>query len=201
MAKIKINEVLRLLPKVNTVVHVGANDGAEVPSYMAAGAKNIVLFEPIDAIANDLKKKYPDALVYPWVLLDKDIDIDLHIAANNGASSSIYETPVAEMHHVEYTGKMRVHTKTLDFFQHLAYEDGIDLLVIDTQGADLKVLAGGVETLKSTEWILIEVSEKPLYKGACTFDQIDAFLFDNNFTRVGTFLNDRGTGDALYKRR
>ena len=39
-----------------------------------------------------------------------------------------------------------------------------NLLVIDTQGSELKVLTGAKETLLAVDGVFVEISEQPLYK-------------------------------------
>jgi hypothetical protein len=75
-----------------------------------------------------------------------------------------------------------------------------DLIVIDTQGADLKVLRGATTTLKTANSVVVEVSHEPLYEGGSTFMEVLHFLFDQGFRLWRCAFTRRGWGDALFVR-
>jgi hypothetical protein len=77
-----------------------------------------------------------------------------------------------------------------------------DLLVMDVQGAELKVLKGATNLLKdSMIYIWAEVSEEALYEGGCTFSEITAFLNEQGYALRHLAMNYCHYGDALYVRR
>ena len=74
----------------------------------------------------------------------------------------------------------------------------IDLVWLDVQGAELKVLTGMRNLLECVKLIHTEVCFKPVYIGQPLFKDIDAFLRSKNFLLVG-FENISGWfGDANY---
>jgi len=195
--KIKVESIVDAI-KPKTIVHVGASTGAEVDHYIASDVEKIILIEPIPSIAESLVEKWGSGnkvVIYECACMDYDGEIEFHIADNQGMSSSIYATPNNEMHRCNFIDKITVQCATLD---GLFEEMDIDLLVIDAQGSEHKVLAGAKATLAKTKYIFTEASTTPLYEGACTFDDISAIL-QNRFQLVQTYFNDRGTGDALFK--
>ena len=195
--KIKVENIVDMI-QPQTVVHVGASTGAEVDHYIASGVEKIVLVEPIPSIAEGLAEKWGSGnkvVIYECACMDYDGEIEFHIADNQGMSSSIYATPNNEMHRCNFIDKIIVPCATLD---GLFEEMNVDLLVIDAQGSEHKVLAGAKVTLTKTKYIFCEASETPLYEGACTFSDISNILSDR-FELIGTFFNERGTGDALFK--
>lgn len=195
--KIKIETIIdSLRPK--SIVHVGASTGAEVPHYLSAGADNIVLIEPIPDICNSLRSEWgSDAriAIHECVCLDAPNDVQFHIAANQGMSSSIYGVPNLNMHQCNFIDVINVKGEMLD---NIPTPDRINLLVIDAQGSEDKVLLGASKTLAKTDYIFCEASLTPLYEGACIMDDLTRIL-DSHFELVGTFLNDRGTGDVLFR--
>jgi len=195
--KIKVENIVDMV-RPRTVVHVGASTGAEVDHYIASGVEKIVLIEPIPSIAQGLAEKWGSGnkvVVYECACMDYDGEIEFHIADNQGMSSSIYATPNNEMHRCNFIDKITVQCATLD---GLFEEMNVDLLVIDAQGSEHKVLDGAKDTLTKTKYIFCEASRTPLYEGACTFQDIRTILSDR-FDLVETYFNDRGTGDALFK--
>jgi FkbM family methyltransferase len=61
------------------------------------------------------------------------------------------------------------------------------LLKTDTQGFDLEVLAGAVETLKSAEVVLAEASTMPIYKDAARLPELLLEMERRGFTPSGLF--------------
>jgi len=195
--KIKVENIVDMV-RPQTVVHVGASTGAEVDHYIASGVEKIVLIEPIPSIAQGLAEKWGSGnkvVIYECACMDYDGEVEFHIADNQGMSSSIYATPNHDMHRCNFIDKIIVPCATLDgLFEKM----NVDLLVIDAQGSEHKVLAGATETLANTKYVFTEASRTPLYEGACTFQDIRTILSDR-FDLVETYFNERGTGDALFK--
>jgi FkbM family methyltransferase len=69
---------------------------------------------------------------------------------------------------------LTVQTRTLDDITLEARISEIDLLKIDVQGAEGKVLVGASQMLNRTRFIWVEVSFKPLYENSPTFFDIYA---------------------------
>jgi FkbM family methyltransferase len=198
--KIKMKDLLFQIEGIKTVVHVGANEGQEVPDYLARGIKRIHLIEPIPEIYDRLVEKFrgqSEVCISPYLCLDIFGDTEFFTTTNNGLSSSIYSKHDPYMHAIEFN-KESIFVKTVPLDSLTDVYEKIDLLVIDAQGSEDRVLMGAKETLKKTLLVFTEVSKKPLYEGACTMDAVEQILSENNFIKMGEFLNDRGTGDALY---
>lgn len=77
-------------------------------------------------------------------------------------------------------------TITLDEIVKSFYSnnENIDILKIDVQGSEDKVLLGASEVLRNTKFIWIEVSFKALYDGTCLFNDIHTILSESNFILV-----------------
>jgi hypothetical protein len=56
-----------------------------------------------------------------------------------------------------------------------------NLIKLDVQGFELAVLQGAVETLKSADWVLAEVSFRPFYEGQVLFSELAGFLGARGF--------------------
>jgi FkbM family methyltransferase len=106
------------------------------------------------------------------------------------ASSSAL--PMADLHknafpHSSHVTAMTVPVARLDdYLPSMELEPPV-LLKIDVQGYEDKVLLGGSETLRKVNFVLSEVSYKPLYEGQVLFDQIYECLQKQGFEYAGNF--------------
>lgn len=136
-------------------------------------------------------------------------EYDFHVASNRGASSSLLE-PAAHQEMfpgVRFTEVIKIASTTLD---RLVVAEKLDLaryqaLVMDTQGAELMVLKGAEETLRSLRFIKAEGCDFESYAGCCTVDQIAAYLATQGFREHSRrpFKTKPGLGtyfDVLYVR-
>ncbi len=111
-----------------------------------------------------------------------------------GAHAEFYPT-------VRYAASQRMVTTTVDsLVDKLKLKQFPNLLVIDTQGADLKVLKGARKILSFIDGVFVEISEEPLYKGGCVHEEITEFLRQFGLRMRWMQLNSNGHGDAFYCR-
>ncbi len=71
---------------------------------------------------------------------------------------------------------VEVSTVTMDSFNLKP-----DFIKLDTEGAELDILKGGVETLKNALGVSAEVSFNGLFKGAPLFSEVDEFIKSQGF--------------------
>jgi FkbM family methyltransferase len=163
------------------VIHVGANTGWEFDSYRRAELASVIYIEAIPEIFARLQARISVDKRHRAInalCTDRDGDmVDFHIASNAGRASSIFELGThAERHpKVKYVGTLKLQTTTLD---RLIFETPtidpqlLDCLVLDVQGAEAKVLAGGKRTLGICRFVFAEVNQGGLYKGDVAFVEI-----------------------------
>ena len=190
---------------VTGIVHIGANVGQERDEYRVAGEIPVVYVEPIDSVYADLKanvSEIPGHIAVQALCSDSVGEkVRLNISSNNGESSSILDLGRhAELFpFVTYIGKQEMTTTSVDvLLRELDLPCPPNLLVVDTQGSELKVLKGARHALRSVDGIYIEVSEKPLYEGGCTHEEITKYLKPYGFRMRGLAINGMGHGDAFY---
>lgn len=200
------------LPLPNGVIHVGANIGQEATGYATLNNNTYVYIEPIPEVYETLVRrletlpKTSKHIPIKALISDtNDTEILFNIASNNGQSSSIFELGKHGILHpnIQYERSIKLTTKTLDSLIKEKFEsEAFEMLVMDTQGAELKVLLGATTLLQnSIKYIYAEVSEDPLYDGGCTFEQVTSFLKLFNFALKNLKLNARGWGNALYTKK
>jgi FkbM family methyltransferase len=98
-----------------------------------------------------------------------------------------------------------VKTLTLDTLYKNENLLSVDLLKVDIQGAEMRLIAGGGEALRKTRAVLLEVNFERFYEGAPLFHEIEATMNAAGF-RLRALLEprlDRSRGflayaDALY---
>ena len=80
---------------------------------------------------------------------------------------------------------LTVQMKTLDdYIGGLEFKPKV-LLKLDVQGYENRVLRGGVQILKWVDYLLVEVSFRPLYDGQASFNEIYEFLVEAGFSYAG----------------
>ena len=200
---------LKLDLSIDRLIHVGANTGQEVPIYEDAGISgyhleaNPAFFEELSAACAPTGKQ---TAVLACCDAEADQTVEFNVTSNKESSSLL---PLGR-HAVAYptidvVEKVQLKTTTLD---HLAANGTLpsdpNFMVLDVQGAESRVLAGGQSLLGSPNlWgILSEVSLDALYEGGVAFDD----LYQNHFKPHGFYLksanfNRRGWANALFLRR
>ena len=181
--------LLRFLSKGTpiTLIDVGAHRGdfTEMVSKHADIGK-AVLVEPITELAQHLQEKFKrhGYSIFNCVLSDKAglVEFEINEAAATSSMLKIYRD-IPELANVRLGNPKAIQSqaRTLDEVACEAGVETVDLLKIDVQGAEHLVLRGGIETLKMTSLIWIEVSFKPLYEQASTFFEIYEMLGSSGF--------------------
>ncbi|MBD2654401.1 FkbM family methyltransferase [Synechocystis sp. FACHB-383] len=124
----------------------------------------------------------------PIALSDKVGERTLYVT-QNPMCSSLY--PPNEPYLARFQGlpelvnldfSIGLETTTLDEFCREARINQIDFLQVDVQGADLSVLEGGQEILKTIFAVQIEVEFSHLYEGQPLFADVDVYLRKRDFT-------------------
>ena len=200
------------LANVDSIVHVGANAGQERIEY-ARFALDVFWIEPIPSVFRELQKNIaslPKQRGHQALLSDRDdTEVILHIANNNGASSSIFD--ISEHRKIwpdiEFTHDVAIQSVTLST---LIQREGISLgkrpaLVLDTQGSELLILKGAEDILRNFLYIKTEAADFESYRGCCRLADVSTFLKAHGFreTRRDAFASRPDVGtyyDVLYKR-
>jgi FkbM family methyltransferase len=152
---------------IKGIIQIGANSGQEVPLFKTL-TKNIILVEPIPRLAEQLKTNHPTCLVVECAAGSLNTKSTLHIASNNGESSSIL-TPAD--HKLYYPGVIFNQTIEVNIkrFDEIIYEHKIDMqnfntLITDTQGYDLEAIKGFGQYITNIELIICEYINSNLYQ-------------------------------------
>lgn len=200
------------LSKVRGVIHIGANVGQEREIYAAYGLP-VVWIEPIPAVFQKLVLNigpFPKQKAYNYLVTDTDgEEHTLYIADNEGASSSVlkFSEHTKMWPDIRYTADLRLKGARLSSIIGAEKIDlaAFDALVLDTQGSELKILAGSRGILSRFSYIKVEVPDFESYEGCCQLDALNRFMHQEGFFEKSRipFKHQQGVGtyfDVLYER-
>ena len=88
----------------------------------------------------------------------------------------------------------------LDSILTISDLEPLDYWVIDVQGAELNVLRGAGGLINLANFILVEASNREIYKGGVSFSALNNFLVENSFVRLWD-LGFKEHSNLLYVRR
>lgn len=201
------------IPADSIIIDVGGFNGAS-SLYFANEfkGKKVYCIEPNGRMWPHLDKvaaKHREIVVRKIALGRKKGKAVLHITANN-VSSSLNEIslPDVKQTSLEFQSKLReedeVHVPVSTLDDEFRDCPSPFLIKMDTQGTELDILSGGLETLKRTKFILTEMNNHQFYKNTCQYYEVDEFLRRRCFKLVDIVVTYRGdTGvteyDALYE--
>jgi len=172
--------------------------GANVGDVAEAGLKSypeskIICFEPVKNTFSILSTRlsiYSErSHLYNIALSDAEEKCEINITSSHGANSI---SPQAKFHkdlnpHVKEIGKETIQLVRLDDFYKQLPSQKIDILKIDVEGHEMKVLHGGVNFIKNNvDVVLIEVSfmrdnslsEQSIFKIFSFFEEIGFSLLN-----------------------
>jgi FkbM family methyltransferase len=178
------------------VVDIGAFD-ADSTVYLARRlTRNRILgFEPNPIpYQNGIERAnpFPNVQLFNIGFSDAIGTVDLHLTKNM-VSSSLYD--IKDFSEISPDKVIKVNVDTLDNF--FADYKEILLLKLDVQGAELKILKAGKETLKKTKLLLTEVLVTEIYHGACQYHDVDQFLRSNDF-QIHTIITNYNKDGVKY---
>ncbi|MGA7325325.1 MAG: FkbM family methyltransferase [Rhodomicrobium sp.] len=194
------------------VIHVGANVGQERHLYGQHDIR-VIWIEPIPSVYEILKRNissYPKQHAIKALITDREgASHTLHIANNNGASSSIYEMHQCKdiWPQVTYVGELTLTSSTLPSIvaRHNIDLNDYDILIMDTQGTELDILIGSTEILPHFNYIKTEAADFEAYKHCGRLSEIEAYLYDHNFAlarqdKIAEHPEGGAYYDVLFKR-
>lgn len=189
-----------------SIIDIGASRGTFTESLIQVyGIKRALLIEPQPLLFNDLQQKFTDPkfIIYGCAIADSERNQQMEVL-NWDYSSSLLEVKrdidtVSSILNLEVNQTINCQVKMLDnILQDVNWNEAIDLLKIDVQGAELMALKGAEQTLKRTKMIFTEVSFCRLYENAPVFQEVYDYLHSMGFKLLTVADGFRGSdGDLL----
>lgn len=190
--------------KAEGAIHCGAHHAQEHSDYVKAGIKRFVYIEPCASAFNVLKNKFSSHHhIQLFNVACGDIECEQIMytgSQNEGQSNSLLKMKKHLQIHPGITlpNTEIVNVRRLDSLG-LANK-GYQLLVMDCQGFEGRIIMGATETLKQVNYVYAEVNKDEVYEGCTKVKELDKLL--NDFTRVETGAWVGGMwSDALYIRK
>ena len=204
---INFNEIISNGYKFNGIFHIGAHYGQEVNMYIQ---KNIpcILFEPNPDSYNILEQNFrgvSGVCTENYALGSKNEKRIMYCEKNNQGMSSSLLRPKKHLDYypsISFDSMCNVDQITLDGYVE---NNNINLtifnsIVMDVQGYELEVLKGSTKTLNRIDHILTEVNFEHMYENCALIEELDNFLKNYGFVRLGTVDSGCGWGDAFYSK-
>jgi len=171
---VKIGWFIKSGYTLHGVVHVGSNDGYEVPFYRELGLDPVICFEPLADARKRFKERNPkESEPHPYALSDYNGEARINVALGDGQDSSLLDK-------VKPGGGIPTEVVEVKRFDNWVWEnwdsEAVDTLVIDAQGAELQVLKGMGLWLLHFKYLCIECSRVPIYKTGATAQEVIDFL-------------------------
>jgi FkbM family methyltransferase len=192
---------------VRGVLHVGAHEGQELSIYDSMGVKQTVFIEANPAVYARLAaamRGRSDVMTVNRAIDEKAGRVTLHLASFDQSSSLLQMAATLDVYpQIVPAGTVDVDATTLDALsKDLKLLDGqFNLLNIDVQGAEARVLRGAQNVLRHIDAVAIEVNFVELYRGCAQIEDIDEILGSAGFRRVATVNAFHWSwGDAFYVR-
>jgi FkbM family methyltransferase len=192
---------------IDLVLDVGANIGQFAAELRRHGYRGrIISFEPLSAAYARLQKRtQADPLweAKSFALGSADESQTIHISASNWSSSllDVTETAVSAYPGSRTVASESIAVRRLDsIWPELKAEGAKVLLKIDTQGYEMHVLEGAVQSLARISMLQLEMSFAPLYEGQPLFEELYHWVQDRGF-RLGSLEGVNWhpeTGELLY---
>ncbi len=186
---------LKCMNDCKGILHLGAHRGSEAEVYNWFG-KNVVWVEAFPTIFRSLEENlmfYKNQIPLLALLSDTDgEDVDFYISNHDAACSSMYnftneiynnEVWSRESGKYEMLRKIKLKTMKLDTLLENNNIDAknFDHWIIDLQGAELKALKGGVNSIKYCKSMHVEVSKKKFYEHSVLWPELKDWLIKRGF--------------------
>ena len=188
-------DVERLLPQVETVLDVGANEGQTALSFAHAFPDaQVFSFEPVPSTFSALREQTadePNIHCFQLALGDREGDATIELAEKSGQNSLLNAAEPGP-------GTATVEVTTGDAWASAHEIAHIDVLKVDTEGYDLQVLEGfdDLITAGKVESVIVE----------CEFERVRSEPHAS-FFELFDYLTARGMGfttlytDSVFARR
>jgi FkbM family methyltransferase len=187
-----------------SILHVGAHLAEELSEYAElnwAEEFGVIWIEAQEELIPKIERVISGAkgrVIQAAIWDVDDVCLELKIT-NNSQSTSLLKLGTHKNDYplIEVDKSIKVRTKRLDSL--LEENAKIEFLMLDIQGVELRALKSLGERIADVRWIYTEVNKQSVYEDCALISEMDAFLRERGFKRVGTFwVSGRGWGDALY---
>lgn len=162
------------------------------------------------ASENVANSKQNGIKLYPYALGQVNRKREFNISARVPAASSLYTDNLKNVIFPDDTPDeaktyedtvIRVQGKTLDSWAKEEHVTRADFFWLDAEGAELEILRGGQELLKTTKVVRIEMSHQEFRVNGVLFDDIYRFLIEQQFELATLWGNPKWQSNGIFVRQ
>lgn len=187
-----------LYEKPKVIFEVGAHAGdPDLIDYCRQTGARLYMFEPLPTRYQELLEKtkaVPSIQVFPLAVSNYDGQATFNVANSDDCSSllpfdeQVNETWLTQwlpIDRFEMVETIEVEVTRLDTFMAKHQIEQVDLIEIDTQGQDLKVVESLGDKLQAVKKIQLEVNvfHAPLYQESCDKQTVMDFFRQHGFEK------------------
>lgn len=175
---------------VNGILHVGAGWLEEAQLYSDMGVKKVIWVEALPAThkRRERAEQFGHELIEAIPFSDRTELVTLRVASNSVSSSIL---PFKRHSEIYPDIVVEEEIKALSLRADQVFQDHfpkeIDTLVLDVQGAELKVLRGMGKLLNQIQRIFTETNLTEMYEGCVLEPQLRDWLAKRGFVNWETF--------------
>lgn len=173
-----------LVVPITGILHIGAGELEEAEEYQQMGLGCVWWIEarPHDEAREERARSFGHVLLEDTALSDRASIADFHLASNYLSSSLLPLAGHAVLRpDITILKVNKVKTIRGDSLLAASLPREINTLVLDVQGAELKVLQGLGSILKRIRYAFIEVSIKELYRGQPLIGEVEKWMVQHRF--------------------
>ena len=175
---------LESLPEIDTLIDIGVGPDGTEDLYRVFKNANLILIDPIDEAkeyANKLSEGRKVVFIQSALGKDDNIEKNMKLQKRRGLTSFLEISPINEKD--DYTEIKKVKISKLDTLLKEKNKLGRIGIKIDTEGFELDVVLGAIETLKFTKFVIAEVRHNhESLKGVYKLHEFMKAMNENNFT-------------------
>ena len=201
----KINQPWLKSIGIKTILDIGANIGQSTVTFARVFPDaNIYAFEPIPKCYESLEAKFIDKANVSTVNIalgaePGELSLELSDYTPSSSFRKMHNRHVEAFPNTVVNQTVSLRVDTLDNIGNTLVLQEPILAKIDVQGFEDKVIAGGQETLKRCQLVILETSFETLYEDQPLFHDIYNLMIEMGFKYAGSMgqLIHPITGDIL----
>ncbi len=192
---------LESLPEIDTLIDIGVGTKGTEDLYRIFKNAKLILIDPIDEAkeyADELSKFRKVVFFNIAVGKDDNIEKNMKLQKKRDLSSFLEISPINEKD--EYTKIKKIKIFKLDTLLKDKNKLGRIGIKIDTEGYELDVIMGAIETLKFTKFVIAEVRHNhESLKGVYKLHEFMKKMSDNNFSLSKIFTAKPFIADLCFQ--
>jgi FkbM family methyltransferase len=200
--------IKKYLPNDAIIIEAGAHIGTDTIEFARIFPDGMVYaFEPVPNIFFSLAQNVGhlrNVRCFPVALGEKNGEVKMFISSGMSDGSSSLLAPkdhLIDHPDVLFNGNISVSSMTMDAWSELFDIPKVDLLWLDLQGLELKVLKAGQRILHTVKAIYTEVNLKETYEGAALYDELRGWLDEQGFSAELEQIYWKDGGNVLFVRK